>query len=115
MAPPAPTACAAIVRACATWDSITAGDTALEPAADASTTADERTPGLAPRMVDSLADVERDKSTSGLDFDPSGSGLGRPAVAACATKASCALAAVRLAADDSIAADDARFGIGPAP
>ena len=63
MAPPAPTACAAIVRACATWDSITAGDTALEPAADASTTADERTPGLAPRVVDSLADVERDEST----------------------------------------------------
>ena len=64
--------------------------------------------------VDSLEDVERDESTPCPVSTPNDSGLGHPAVAACATWASVALVALKLVADDSITADDACFGIGPA-
>jgi len=64
--------------------------------------------------VDSLEDVERDESTPSPVSDPNDSGLSHPAVAACATWASVALVALKLVADDSITADVACFGIGPA-
>ena len=61
------------VAACATWAS--AALVALKLATVDPITADESTVSPAPRLVDSLEDVDRDENIPSFVFDPSDSGF----------------------------------------